>query len=212
MIGLLVKKFFSLAYRLTIIGLENGPHITRYYMYNHLKKYNEPRLKNMKVLSISHSEELGRLLGFTDEQITDVSYPEVNILNLPFKDGEFDAVVSDQVLEHVEGNPQHAIDETFRILKEGGLALHTTCFINPIHENTRDYWRFSPKALELLVKDRGDIIDVGGWGNIYAWLFIWLGLRFAPIPNARWHPAHWLATKNTNDCPIPTWVLVKTKK
>ena len=96
------------------IGLSKGPKLTRYFMYKHLSKYSEPRCEEMRVLSISHSERLGQLLGFTDEQITDVAYPDINILDLPFDDGEFDAVVSDQVLEHVEGDPQVAIDETFR--------------------------------------------------------------------------------------------------
>ena len=87
-------------YRLTVIGLSKGPHITRYYMYKHLSKYSENHPEHLKVLSISHSEYLATLLGFSEEQITDVSYPEFNVLQLPFADGEFDCVVSDQVLEH----------------------------------------------------------------------------------------------------------------
>jgi 2-polyprenyl-3-methyl-5-hydroxy-6-metoxy-1,4-benzoquinol methylase len=42
-------------------------------------------------------------------------------------------VVSDQVLEHVVGDPQTAIDETLRVLRPGGIVIHTTCFMNPIH-------------------------------------------------------------------------------
>jgi len=194
-------------YRLTTIGLSKGSHITRYYMYKHLSKYSASRPENLKVLSISHSEGLAKLLGFSDQQITDVSYPEYNVLRLPFQDGEFDAVVSDQVLEHIEGEPQLAINELFRVLKSNGIALHTTCFINPIHECPNDYWRFTPDALKLLTKQHGDILDIGGWGSPLAWLFIFIGLRFQPIPDAPWHPAHWVATKNNPLWPIVTWVL-----
>lgn len=196
-------------YQLSTLGLSKGPHVTRYYMYNHLSKYAEPRVQDLKVLSISHSESLGKILGFKDEQITDVSYPEFNILDLPFPDGEFDAVVSDQVLEHVEGDPQLAIDEMFRILKPHGISLQTTCFINPVHGCPHDYWRFTPDALKLLTKKHGKILDVGGWGNPYVWLLVAMGLRMAPIPEANWHPAHWLAINNNPKWPISTWVLAQ---
>jgi len=190
-----LRWFVRIVYRLTCVGLNKGPHITPYYMYKQLSRYSEPRPKDLKVLSISHSAGVAKLLGFSDIQIIDAAYPDFNIFNLPFDDGEFDAVVSDQVLEHVEGDPQLAIDETFRVLKPGGIALHTTCFINPIHECPKDFWRFTPDALRLLTQRHGEILDVGGWGNMYVWLFIFLGLRSCPIPKARWHPAHWLATK-----------------
>ena len=199
-------------YLLTTIGLSKGLHITRYYMYNHLSQFSEERHVNLRVLSISHSQDLARLLGFSDQQITDAAYPDFDALRLPFADDEFDAVVSDQVLEHIEGDPYLAIKELFRVLKPNGIALHTTCFINPIHGYPNDYWRFTPEALKLLVKSYGQILDVGGWGNFYVWLFIILGLRFQPIPNAKWHPAHWLATKNQSTWPIVTWVLAKKTK
>jgi len=205
----ILTQFVIWLYRLTTIGLNKGSHITRYYMYDHLSKYSEKRPENLKVLSISHSEGLAKLLGFSEQQITDASYPEFNVLELPFQDGEFDAVVSDQVLEHVEGEPQLAMNELFRVLKPNGIALHTTCFITPVHGCPNDYWRFTPDALKLLTKQHGNTLDLGGWGNPLAWPFILIGLRFQPIPNARWHPAHWLATKNSASWPIVTWVLTQ---
>jgi len=178
-------------------------------MYNHLSKYSENRPENSKVLSISHSEILAKLLGFDEEQITDASYPEFNVLKLPFQDGEFDAVISDQVLEHVEGQPQLAINELFRVLKPNGIALHTTCFINPVHKCPNDYWRFTPDALALLTKKHGAVLDAGSWGNTLAWPFIFMGLRFQPIPHASWHPANWIANKNHSSWPIVTWVFTR---
>ena len=212
MLNKLIKRTVKALYQATLIGVSKGEHITRYYMYNHLRQYSEPRSENLKVLSISHSENLARLLGFSDKQITDAAYPEFNVLELPFTDGEFDVVVSDQVLEHVEGEPQVAINELFRVLKSDGISLHTTCFINTIHGYPNDYWRFTPEALKLLVRHHGEVLDVGGCGNFYAWLYIILGLRSLPIPNVRWHPAHWLATKNQLTWPIVTWILCRKTK
>lgn len=173
------------------MGMAKGAHVTRYYMYRHLARYAEQRDERAKVLSLSHSEGLARLLGFNDAQITNVSYPEVNVLKLPFDDETFDAVVSDQVLEHVEGDPWQAIAEIFRVMKTGGLSLQTTCFINPVHGAPSDFWRFTPEALSLMTQKHGKVIDAGGWGNPWVWTFVAAGLRSQPIPHAQWHPAHW---------------------
>ena len=197
-------------YRLSTLGLSRGPHITRYYMYRHLaSNYREARPSNHKVLSLSHSERLAELLGYRPDQIVDASYPQCSILALPFANEEFDAVVSDQVLEHVEGNPQQAVDETLRVLKPGGIVLHTTCFINPIHGAPSDFWRFTPEALKLLVAGKADVIDSGGWGNFFWWLFVFLGLRHQPIPHTKAHPAHWIATYNQPTLPITTWIYAR---
>jgi len=204
----LIGRIARAGFRASTLGLEKGHHVTRYYMYKHLAMHSSPRDAQSRVLSISGSYRLARVLGFSDAQVVDASYPEYTIFDLPFEDETFDAVVSDQVLEHVEGDPHQAIDETFRVLKPGGLALHTTCFINPMHAWPNDFWRFTPQALELLTAKHGDVVDVGGWGNPYVWLYSALGLRFVPVPHSRWHPGHWVATKNDPAWPISTWVLV----
>lgn len=209
MIAKIIRKVIHTLYRASMLGSTTGPHVTRYFMYKHLRRYAEPRAQEAKLLSISHSENLAKLLGFEPHHMTHVAYPEVNMLDLPFPDQSFDAVVSDQVLEHIEGDPQVAIDEVFRILQPGGICLHTTCFINPIHGYPHDYWRFTAEALKLLSNGRGAIIDIGGWGNPYVWLFTSIGLRYQPIPDARWHPAHWIATKQVVEWPIVTWLLAK---
>ena len=98
-----------------------------------------------RVLSISHSENLATLLGLQPTEVVEASYPAHNILSLDFEDTSYDFILSDQVLEHVEGNPQQAIDECHRILKPGGIAVHTTCFINPVHKVPNDFWRFTPR-------------------------------------------------------------------
>lgn len=198
-----------LGYKVGTLGLTKGPHITRYSMYRHLHRHHQARPADHRVLSISHSEPLARLMGYTDAQITDGSYPNVNILNLPYENESFDAVVSDQVMEHVEGDPYQAVAESLRVLKPGGLMVHTTCFINPMHDLPGDYWRFTPQALKLLVGDKAQVIDADGWGNRFVWPFCMVGLRFVGIPHAKWHPAHWVATANDQLWLVVTWVVAR---
>jgi SAM-dependent methyltransferase len=148
-------------------------------------------------------------LNVENSEIINADYPEYDVLNLPFPDNHFDYVANDQILEHVEGNPQQAIDEICRVLKPGGIAVHTTCFINPIHELPKDFWRFSPDGLALLCKKFSKIVDIGGWGNWWVWFMAWLDLKFYPIPHAGWHPLHKMAIRNDNQWPVVTWIIVQ---
>lgn len=197
-------------WRATMAGLDRGPHITRYAMYDQLRKTGEKLPKRTgDVLSISDSTNFIDLLGINATSITEANYPDHNFLSLKFPDQSFDFIFSDQVLEHVEGDPQQAIDESWRVLRPGGIAVHTTCFINPIHPFPKDFWRFTPDALALLGRKFSRVIDCQGWGNFEAWLLIRDGLRFEGIPHAPWHPLHRLAIRNDPDWPIVTWIILE---
>lgn len=204
------RRVRNVAWRASMLGLSRGPNITRYYMYARLRAIG-PTLPNRsgRVLSISHSENLADLVGLEPSEIVPANYPEHNFLSLAFEDESFDHVLSDQVLEHVEGNPQKAIDESHRVLRPGGLAIHTTCFINPIHGVPKDFWRFTPAALSLLHSNWREIIEVGGWGNFWVWSVIRDGMRFTGVPHAKWHPLHGLAVKNDPLWPIVTWIVAR---
>ena len=131
------------------------------------------------------------------------------MLSLPFEDGSFDFCVSDQVLEHVGGNPFDAVRETLRILRPGGFAVHTTCLLNGIHAQP-DYWRFTPDGLALLCSSvGGKVISVDGWGNQDALDLIRQGFRFSKVPLDPKHPLHRIAMANDKLNPICTWVVAQ---
>lgn len=204
------RRLRNLVWRASMKGLSRGPHITRYFMYERLQSIGSKLPSNTsRVLSVSHSENLAELVGLNVSEIVSANYPEHNFLSLPFENESFDYVLSDQVLEHVEGNPQQAIDECYRVLRPGGIAIHTTCFINPIHGVPKDFWRFTPDALSLLHTKWSDVIEVGGWGNLEVWSVAQDGIRFIGVPHAKWHPLHKLAIKNDPLWPIVTWIVVK---
>jgi SAM-dependent methyltransferase len=187
----------------------HGVHITRYEMFRTLraegKKLSLPR--EPRVASISHSIPLCDALGFSERE--ELDYPEYDILDLAVADHSFDAVACDQVIEHVEGAPQRAVDEMFRILKPGGYLFLATCFVNPYHGAPKDFWRFSPGALELLCKGRGKVITSGGWGNRWVWLVERAGLRYHPVPETKWSLLRRLATINDPEWAVHTWVVAR---
>ncbi|UCF33833.1 MAG: class I SAM-dependent methyltransferase [Phycisphaerales bacterium] len=195
--------------RLSMVGLQRGPHVTRYYMYARLREVLAPLKVSGRVLSIGYSSFLCNFFDRPNCEIAEANHPEYDMLDLAFEDEAFDHVVSDQVLHYVAGDPKAAIEETRRIIRPGGIALHTTCFVNPIWGFPKDYWRFTPDALRLLAEDFSEIIDVGGWGNAYVWPLSWAGLRMDGVPHARWHPIHRVAMKNNPSIPVVTWVVAR---
>ncbi|MHB1035276.1 MAG: methyltransferase domain-containing protein [Pirellulales bacterium] len=205
----LLRSLTGACYRASVVGLAKGPHLTRYAMYQHLREVFKTISLEGACLSISHSGELCGVLGIREVQITEANYPGYNILDLPFEDERFACVVSDQVLEHVEGDPRQAIRESLRITRPGGYVVHTSCLLNPIHNYPGDYWRFTPGGLRLLAREMGTVIDCGGWGNPLVPLALLLGLRQAPVPEARWHPAHLMATMNRSAYPCVVWVVLR---
>jgi len=204
-----VKAVFQPLAKLLCLGMKREHAITRFRMYQRLAQVVPPAAADAKVLAISGSKTLASVLQLDRCEVVETHYPEIDLLNLPYSDSEFDYVISDQVLEHVKGNPQQAIDESYRVLKPGGLAIHTTCFFNPIHEEPIDFWRFTPKALRYLCRNFDKVIEWGGWGNRYAWLWIAVGLRYEGIPEVPWHPLYKLAVYNEANVPISTWVVAR---
>ncbi|MBI4454687.1 MAG: class I SAM-dependent methyltransferase [Acidobacteria bacterium] len=71
---------------------------------------------------------------------------------LPFADGVFDLVLSNQVLEHV-CDPNTVSAELKRIVSDRGYLLLSCPFVWEIHCFPADYWRFSSQALQLLFAD-----------------------------------------------------------
>jgi len=68
------------------------------------------------------------------------------------KSNHFDIVVCTEVLEHTI-HPFKAVDEIYRILKTGGVAIITTPFNFRIHGPLPDCWRFTRFGLKILFKE-----------------------------------------------------------
>ncbi len=154
-------------------------HLTRYYMYNRIREFFKEERKG-KILCISGTGYIATLFH-PDSQIIDVQYPEVDIHKLPYDDEEFDFVLTDQVLEHVE-NPFLAVDEMHRVLKFDGYMILTTCLMTPVHKMPTDFWRFTPDGLNVLCKKFDKIYQCEGWGNGQAIdLMINKGMQFETI-------------------------------
>jgi SAM-dependent methyltransferase len=205
-----VREIHRRFWKATMIGLPRGAHLTRYSMYRRLGEVGKvlpPQPEH--ALCISHSTHLLDLMGLKPARVTEANYPEYKMNELPFADGSFDLVTSDQVLEHVEGDPVEAVEQTRRVLKPGGIAVHTTVFNYPIHGVPGDFWRYTPDALRFLCRNFSEVIECSGWGSFKAWKWARRGMQFEPVPHATWHPLHKVATRNEAEWPIVTWVVAR---
>lgn len=73
---------------------------------------------------------------------------------LPFDAQYFDSIVTNQVFEHVF-NPEAFLQETHRVLKQGGHLLITVPFVWDEHEQPIDYARYSSFGLKYLLETHG---------------------------------------------------------
>lgn len=188
-----------------------GPNITRYVMYQRLAEQDLQPAPGARTLSISHSVNVCEMVGLGQTEIVEANYPEHDMLGLDFKDETFDYVVSDQVLEHVAGNPFQAVGETLRVLKPGGVVVHTTCMMLPIHSDPSDFWRYTVDGLKLLVHEQADVIAADSWGNRSFLAIEHLGLRYHPVPDNPRHPLHRIAVRNDPSAPVVTWIIARKR-
>lgn len=73
---------------------------------------------------------------------------------IPFPDGSFDGIICTQVLGDIE-YPAAAMREFFRVLREGGCVLLTESFFGELHDEPRDYWRFTKFGLQKMFAEVG---------------------------------------------------------
>lgn len=95
---------------------------------------------------------------------------------IPSPDDSFDAALCTAVLEHLE-EPERALRECYRVLKPGAYAVYSVPFIWHLHEEPRDYYRFSKYGLDYLFTKSGfEIIEIkalSGFWVTFGQLFVY---------------------------------------
>jgi len=110
-----------------------------------------------------------------------------NAYEIPIPDASFDSVLCTAVLEHLE-DPHAALLEASRILKPGGYAIYTAPLYWHLHEEPRDFFRYTRHGLQHLFTAAGwEIIHIlpmsGFWGTFLTELNYYIA-RFAKGPLA----------------------------
>ncbi len=105
-------------------------------------------------------------LPVSAQKFKQVSFRQVSVPPLPFEDNSFDAVVSFQVIEHIEED-EALVKEIHRVLKPGGVLVLTTP--NRTMSLTRNPWHvreYTPDELKALLNRYFAKTDMQGvYGN-----------------------------------------------
>lgn len=103
-------------------------------------------------------------------------YKEVDVIcditAIPLGDNTIDGFICDNVLEHVL-EPNKAVSELYRVLKQGGVGYVSTPFIYPFHASPFDYQRWTAAGLKYLFKDFSEV-EVGTRSGLFSSLNVWL--------------------------------------
>lgn len=76
----------------------------------------------------------------------------MDVTKLKFDNNSYDIVIMMEVLEHVK-EPQKAISEIYRVLRNNGQLVLSTPFILGLHDEPYDFYRFTKYGLEYLLRD-----------------------------------------------------------
>ncbi|NJM05052.1 methyltransferase domain-containing protein [Candidatus Gracilibacteria bacterium] len=103
-------------------------------------------------------------------------------------DNSFDTALCTAVLEHLE-EPEAALRECHRVLQPGGVALYSVPFIWHLHEEPRDFFRYSKHGLRYLFEKTGfellEIQPLSGFWVTFGQLLVYYLYRFNHGP-LRW--------------------------
>ena len=116
----------------------------------------------------------------------------------------YDVVICEQVIEHVV-DPWGAAKNLLELCAPGGHVIVSTPFLVRVHElpffGMRDYWRFTPRGLRLLLESAGLEVDrVEAWGN-----------RYCVVGNFDTWPGYrpWMPLRNEPDLPVQVWAFAR---
>ena len=136
------------------------------------------RYKEIFVNQIYESADIGKL----ERNYGNLTY-QCNIKNIPVEDNKYDAIICTQVLEHID-EPQKALYEFHRILKEGGKLYLTAPLYYPEHEIPYDFFRYTQYGFQFMFNKAGLEIESTEWLEGYFMTLatqLWIGSGSLPL-------------------------------
>lgn len=157
-------------------------------------------LDNLTAAEISGRHFMSRAWKSYDS----LCYPDFDLC-LPYTGSKkYDVIFCEQVLEHVV-DPQRALITLNHMLNPNGILIVSTPFLIKIHQCPKDYWRFTPDGLKLLI-ERADLSveRLCSWGNRSC-------IR-ANLTNKNW-AKYWplRSLYNEDDFPVVVWAYARKK-
>lgn len=164
----------------------------------HLDALGPPGLSAVEISGDAHA-------GRPWKRFVSLNHPEFDLCAPLGARETFDVVICEQVIEHVV-DPCAAAANLRGLCAPGANVVVSTPFLIRVHElpeyGMRDYWRFTPRGLRVLLERAGLVVDaVGSWGN-----------RRCVVGNLDRWPAHrrWLSLRDEPDLPVQVWAFARS--
>ena len=118
-----------------------------------------------------------RYVGLDWPQVADRALPDVigDAMRIPLRSASIDTALATELMEHLP-SPHGFLMEVARVLRGPGTLILSVPFMEPLHEEPRDYYRFTPYSLRLLLEEHGFTIrqmwNRGGWWSVVLGSFV----------------------------------------
>lgn len=100
---------------------------------------------------------------------------------IPLESDSYDTALCTDVLEHLE-EPSLAVSEVWRVLKSGGYAIYTVPLFWHLHEEPRDFYRYTKHGLRYLFEKSGfeivEITTLSGFSVTFAQELVYFLYRY----------------------------------
>jgi SAM-dependent methyltransferase len=105
-----------------------------------------------------------------DFELVDKAYAKsnyvCNLSDIPVKNASFDAVIFNQVMEHLP-QPRLVLEELYRVLKPGGKMIASAPLFYEEHEQPYDFFRYTQFAWRDMLSEVGFEIEQLRWVEGY---------------------------------------------
>lgn len=96
-------------------------------------------------------------------------------MRIPFMTGSVDTVLATELMEHLPA-PGNFLSEAARVMRHDGTLILSVPFMEPLHEEPRDFYRFTPYSLRVLLEQSGfsvrQLWSKGGWWSVVLGSFV----------------------------------------
>jgi SAM-dependent methyltransferase len=103
---------------------------------------------------------VSRYVGVDWPRRADPSAPHVvaDATRLPFRAVCADTVLATELMEHL-ASPDRFLEEVARVLRPSGTLILSVPFLEPLHEEPRDFYRFTPHGLRAVLARHGFALE-----------------------------------------------------
>lgn len=180
--------------------------------YDYWREVMYKRIKETLVPVEGQGVEFGGSNGIIQGMFPKVTWevrkhPPYDIIDKGSYERDWDVIVADQILEHV-ARPWDAMELIGKHTKQ--VAIITVPFLIGLHMRPRDYWRMTPRTIQMLASPYFTGIHIDSWGSakVAYWHAIYNRTErlLSSVPEVEWEQG---LKDNDPNKPFVIWAILR---